>query len=234
MFAQPRVVSREEWLRERKALLVKEKEHTRRGDALAAERRRLPWVRIDTPYRFETVAGPASLGDLFAGRSQLGIYHFMYGPDWEEGCPSCSMVADHLDPAAVHLAARDVTVVLASLAPWALLEGFRRRMGWTLPWVSTLGTSFNRDFGVSFTAEDVAEKRRSYNFGTAAPFNEETGGLSVFARDASGTVYHTYSTYGRGCEPLQLPYFVLDRVPKGRDEEGLPWTTAWLRHHDRY
>jgi len=233
---RPPVVSREEWLKARVELLAKEKELTHRSDALAEERRRFPWVRVDTPYMFTTPKGPARLADLFAGRSQLAVYHFMFGPDWDEGCLTCSMIADQLDPAAIHLAHRDVTLILASRAPVEKLEAFRRRMGWTLPWVSTEGTTFNADFGVLFPEEDVSAGRRTYNYGTQVPFAEETGGFSVFVRDEAdaNTVYHTYSTYGRGSEPLIVPYFVLDRVPKGRDEDHLPWATAWLRHRDRY
>jgi len=231
---RPPVVSRDAWLAARRALLAREKELTRLEDALAEERRRLPWVRLDKPYRLETSAGPTTLGDLFAGRSQLAIYHFMFGPDWEEGCRTCSMITDLLDRSVVHLAHRDVTLLLASRAPLEKLHAFQRRMAWTIPWVSTHGSDFNADFGVSFSPDDVSAERPVYNYGSAAPYAEETGGLSVFARDADGSVYHTYSTYGRGGEPLILPYFVLDRVPKGRDEAGLPWPMAWLRHHDRY
>jgi predicted dithiol-disulfide oxidoreductase (DUF899 family) len=231
----PKTVSREEWLAARLELLRREKEWTRRGDALTAEARELPWVRVETPYVFETREGTRTLGDLFAGRSQLAIYHFMFAPDWDEGCRSCSMIADQLDRAAPHLAERDVTLVLASRAPLATFEPFRARMGWTLPWVSTHGSTFNVDFGVTFPDFDESHPKREYNFGTAVPFAAETGGLSVFARRArDDAVYHTYSTYGRGGEPMMVPYFLLDRVPRGRHEEGLPWPTAWLRHRDRY
>jgi len=228
------IVSRAEWLEARKKLLLKEKEITRMRDALAAERRQFPWVRVDTPYVFESASGKETLGDLFAGRSQLAIYHFMFGPDWEEGCTSCSMVADHIDPAVVHLAQRDVTLILASRAPCQKLDTFQKRMGWKIKWVSTLGSDFNFDYGVSFLAEDLTAGRRTYNYGSAVPFSEETGGVSVFYKDNQSQVFHTYSTYGRGCEPMQLPYYFLDLVPKGRNEEGLPYSTAWARHHDRY
>jgi predicted dithiol-disulfide oxidoreductase (DUF899 family) len=228
------IVSRAEWLRSRKELLSREKELTRAHDALAEERRRFPWVRVDEPYVFTSESGTESLADLFAGRSQLAIYHFMFGPDWEEGCPTCSAVTDHLDRTAVHLAARDVTLILASRAPFEKLQAFRARMGWKIKWVSTAGSTFNPDFGVSFPADDLEQKRRTYNYGSAVPFNTETGGLSIFARDESGGVFHTYSTYGRGAEFLILPYPILDLTPKGRDEAALPWTTAWIKHHDRY
>lgn len=228
------IVSRAEWIDARKKLLVKEKALTRQHDALAEERRQLPWVRVEQSYNFTGPAGNESLAQLFAGRSQLFVYHFMFGPDWDEGCRTCSMLADHVDGSAIHLAQRDVTLVLVSRAPYAKLAAFQRRMGWKFKWVSSHGSGFNRDFGVSFTPEEVASAEPSYNFGTAAPFSDEVGGGSVFFKDGEGQVFHTYSSYGRGLEPLLLPYFYLDLVPKGRAEAGLPFPSAWLRHHDRY
>lgn len=228
------VVSRTAWVEARKKLLAKEKALTRQHDVLAAERRELPWVRVEQPYEFTGPNGKETLAQLFAGRSQLFIYHFMFGPDWDEGCRSCSMVADHVDAAATHLAHRDVTVLLVSRAPYPKLAAFQQRMGWKFKWVSSFENTFNRDFGVTFTPEEVASGERAYNFGSAPPFADEVGGGSVFFKDGTGQVFHTYSSYGRGLEPLLVPYFYLDLVPKGRDESGLPYPSAWFRHHDRY
>lgn len=228
------VVSRAEWIEARKKLLAKEKALTRQRDALAAERRQLPWVRMEKSYEFTGPSGKETLAQLFAGRSQLFVYHFMFGPDWDEGCPSCSMLADHVDASAVHLAQRDVTLQLVSRAPYAKLAEFQRRMGWKFKWVSSYDSDFNWDFGVSFTPEEFASGQPTYNYGSVAPFAEETGGGSVFFKDEAGQVFHTYSSYGRGLEPLLVPYFYLDLVPKGRGEAGLPFPSAWFRHHDRY
>jgi predicted dithiol-disulfide oxidoreductase (DUF899 family) len=231
---QPNIVSPAEWLAARRSLLDKEKDLTRRRDELAAERQALPWVRVDKPYEFEGDGGRRSLAELFDGRSQLVVYHFMLGPGWKEGCPSCSLLADHLDGARVHLAARDVTITLVSRAPYAEIARFRERMGWSLPWVSSHGGDFNRDFHVSFTKDEVAAGSFYYNYEESGFPSEEAPGISVFAKDASGAIFHTYSTYARGGEPLIGAYYLLDMVPKGRDEEGLPWPMAWVRHHDRY
>lgn len=228
------VVSPAEWLDARRGLLAREKALTRQYDALAAERRQLPWTLVEKPYVFDGPAGRETLAQLFGPCSQLVVYHFMFGPDWEEGCRTCSMIADHVDASAVHLANHDVTLLLVSRAPYPRLAEFQRRMGWKFKWVSSHGTDFNRDFGVSFTAEEMASGQPLYNYGTVAPFSEETGGGSVFYRDASGRVFHTYSSYGRGMEALLLPYFYLDLTPKGRNEGGLPYPSAWFRHHDRY
>ncbi len=229
-----KVVSSEEWTAARKELLKKEKESTRLRDQLSAERRKLPWVRIEKDYLFDAPGGKVALADLFAGRSQLVIYHFMYGPDWEEGCPSCSFLMDHADGAIVHLNARDVTMVAVSRAPLAKIEAFKKRMGWRFKWVSSYGSDFNSDFRLSFTKEQLASGDKLYNFGTIPPYGDENHGLSVFYKDPAGAVFHTYSTYGRGCEPLVGTYIILDMVPKGRDEAELPWTMAWVRHHDKY
>ena len=228
------VVARARWLEQRKALLAREKELTRMRDELARERRALPWVRIDKPYLFETPAGPRPLAALFDGRSQLVVQHFMLGPGWEAGCKSCSFMADHSDGARVHLAQRDVTLIAVSRAPLAEIERFRQRMGWQFPWVSSFGSDFNHDFGVSFTPEQLARGEVDYNYGQRSFPVEEAPGISVFYRDRAGLVFHTYSTYGRGVELMMGAYDFLDIAPKGRDEDGLPHTMDWVRHHDRY
>ncbi len=228
-------VSPSAWLVARKELLTREKEFTRLRDELSQRRRDLPWVKLAKAYTFESSDGRVSLADLFAGRSQLIVYHFMFGPGWEEGCKSCSFLSDHLDPAVVHLAARDVALAAVSHAPLAEFAPFRRRMGWKFNWVSAHGGDFNRDFHVSFTPGEIAEGRKvDYNFSLTEVPIEELPGLSVFARDAAGAVYHTYSTYARGLEPLIGAYNLLDLVPKGRDEAGLEYGMEWVRHHDRY
>jgi predicted dithiol-disulfide oxidoreductase (DUF899 family) len=229
-----RVVSKEQWTTARKAHLAREKELTRLRDELAAERQNLPWTRVDKPYTFDTPAGPRTLADLFGDRSQLVVYHFMFGPDWNEGCPSCSYVADHLDGTLPHLAARDVALIVVSRAPLPKLQAFKSRLGWRFPWVSSYGTDFNTDFGVSFTKEEMARGAVNYNYALQAFPSEEAPGASVFYKDADGAVYHTYSTYGRGVEPLLGTYTLLDMAPKGRDEAALPFGMAWVRYHDRY
>lgn len=231
---QPRIVSRDEWLAARKALLAREKAHTREGDALSADRRRLPMVKVETSYMFDTADGRRSLADLFEGRSQLIVYHFMMGPGWAEGCPSCSFLMDHLDGVLTHLANRDVTLVAVSRAPLAEIDAFKRRMGWQFPWVSSYGTAFNRDFHVSFTKDEVASGKMHYNYAEQLFPSEEGPGFSVFVTNAQGDIFHTYSTYGRGGESVLGTYHLLDLVPKGRDEDGLPFPMAWVRHHDRY
>ncbi len=230
----PKIVTPDEWLAARKQLLAKEKELTRRRDELAVERRALPWVRVEKEYVFDGPSGKQSLSDLFAGRSQLVVYHFMLGPGWKEGCPSCSLLSDHLDGAVAHLAARDVTLAVVSRAPYAEIAPFQERMGWRFHWVSSHGTPFNRDYDVSFSKEEVASGSLYYNYEMNVFRSEEAPGISVFAKDDSGGVYHTYSSYARGGEPLIGAYYFLDMVPKGRDEQGLPWPMAWVRHHDRY
>jgi predicted dithiol-disulfide oxidoreductase (DUF899 family) len=229
-----RVVSRDEWVAERKTLLAREKELTRLRDQIARERRALPWVRIDKNYVFDTPEGHRSLAELFDGRRQLLVQHFMFAPGWQQGCKSCSFMADHSDGMTVHLAHRDVTFVAISRAPLAEIERFGRRMGWQFKWVSSHGTDFNRDFGVTFTPEEVAKGELYYNYG-AWPFaSDELPGISVFFKDDSGDVFHTYSTYGRGVEVMMGTYNMLDLTPKGRDEDGLSFTMEWVRHHDRY
>lgn len=228
------VVSQTEWLARRKELLRKEKEFTRARDALSAERRSLPWVKIAKPYVFEGPRGNLSLADLFGGKGQLVVYHFMLGPDWSEGCKSCSFWADGFDGMAVHLAHRDVTLAAISRAPLAKIEAFKRRMGWRFPWFSSHGTDFNRDFNVSFTREALERGETIYNYEKRSFPSEEAPGVSVFARGEGGAVFHTYSCYARGLDMLNGAYQILDLVPKGRDEAGLPYGMAWLRHHDRY
>lgn len=227
------VVSSDEWRTARIALLAKEKALTRARDELAASRRALPWERVGKVYTFDTESGPRSLAELFDGRGQLIVYHFMFGPDWTEGCPSCSFWTDSWDGTQVHLAQRGTTMVLASRAPLDALLVYRRRMGWTLPWVSSLGSDFNFDFGVSFTPEQQAGGG-TYNYAPSGHPMQELPGLSVFATDGTGDVFHTYSCYARGLDPMNTAYQLLDLTPKGRDEASLPWPMAWLRRHDEY
>jgi predicted dithiol-disulfide oxidoreductase (DUF899 family) len=229
-----RIATREEWLAARRRLLAKEKELTRRHDELARERRALPRVKVEKRYEFDGPGGKQTLADLFGRRSQLVVYHFMFGPDWNEGCPSCSFVSDHVDGALPHLAARDVALAMVSRAPLARIEAFRRRMGWRFPWVSSFGSDFNTDFGVSFSAAELASGAVPYNYTRQAFPSQEAPGLSVFCRDSRGDVFHTYSSYGRGVESLVGTYAILDLVPKGRDEDRLNFTMEWVRHHDRY
>jgi predicted dithiol-disulfide oxidoreductase (DUF899 family) len=229
-----RVVTREEWIRERMQHQGREKELTRLRDQLSRERRELPWVRVDRPYLFDGLDGPESLSDLFHGRSQLIIYHFMFDPSWEDGCKSCSFWMDNFDGIDVHLNHRDVSLVLVSRAPIAKLEAYRKRMGWGLEWVSSEHTDFNRDYHVSFTPQEVESGQAYYNY-RVGPFGApEAPGISVFYRDADGAIYHTYSCYARGLDMLNGAYHLLDLVPKGRDEAGLSYSMEWLRHHDRY
>jgi predicted dithiol-disulfide oxidoreductase (DUF899 family) len=223
--------TREEWGVARRALLEREKELTRMGDVLARERQALPWVPVDIDYRFDSEHGPRSLVELFDGRSQLIVYHFMFGPDWDEGCPSCSSLGDHIDVPRVHLEHHDVTWVAVSRAPLAKLLAYRERMGWTFPWVSSLGSDFNIDFKVSSTEEHPLLE---YNFRAVpdearASGESEAPGMSAFALDG-GVVYHTYSAYARGLDALWGMYQWLDRAPLGRNEEG----GGWLRRHDAY
>lgn len=229
-----KVVSHEEWLKARKALLAKEKEFTRLRDELSRERRDLPWTRVDKSYVFDGPDGKESLADLFDGRSQLIVYHFMLGPGWQEGCPGCSFVADHMDGAVAHLRARDVTLVAVSRAPLPQIGAFKNRMGWRFKWVSSNGTDFNFDYGVSFTRDQLAKGKVPYNYDHVPFPREEAPGASVFYRNADGEIFHTYSTYARGVETLLGTYNFLDMAPKGRDEEGLERPMAWVRHHDRY
>jgi predicted dithiol-disulfide oxidoreductase (DUF899 family) len=229
----PIIVSPEKWLAARRELLREEKEFTKLRDRLSARRRKMPWVKVDKAYTFEAPGGRVSLAGLFEGRSQLVVYHFMFGPDWKEGCKSCSYVSDHLAPTVVHLRARDVALAVISHAPLAEIAPFKERMGWRFNWVSSHGGEFNRDYHVSFTAEEMARGKVYYNYGLRAFPAEEAPGLSVFAKDAGGDVYHTYSTYGRGLDLFIGTYNVLDHVPKGRDE-GSDGMLSWVRYHDSY
>ncbi len=230
---QHEVVSRDEWLKARVAHLAAEKEFTRKRDELSRQRRELPWERVEKNYTFEGPNGPETLADLFAGRNQLIIYHFMLGPNWEEGCKSCSFLADHFDAARIHLAHRDVTFAVVSRAPLQRIEAFQKRMGWRFHWVSAFGTSFQHDYGVHFTKEELAGEV-DYNY-QKTRFNVTDGpGLSVFYKDDTGEIFHTYSTYARGLDSLVGTYHFLDLVPKGRDEDGLAFSMSWVRHHDRY
>lgn len=228
------VVSNEEWLQARKALLEQEKAFTRQHDELSRKRRELPWVKVEEDYGFDGPQGRVTLSDLFAGRTQLMTYHFMFGPEWAEGCPSCSMAADHIDRSVVHLANRDTTLIMVSRAPIDKIEAFKKRMEWNVPWVSSYCSSFNRDYHVSFTKDEMAKGEIYYNFGTSGHPSEETPGMSVFYRDSAGTIFHTYSAYARGLEPLLGVYDLLDMTPNGRDEDQLRFPMAWVRHHDRY
>jgi predicted dithiol-disulfide oxidoreductase (DUF899 family) len=228
-------VAREQWLEARRDLLAAEKDLTRRSDRVARRRRQLPWVKVDKRYVFDGPNGPVAFADLFDGRHQLLVQHFMLAPGREQGCPSCSYMADHADGMTVHLAHRDVAFAAISRAPLAEIERFRRRMGWQFKWVSSYGTDFNYDFGVSFTPEDVATGRINYNYGNWPLVGEEWPGVSVFYKDDAGTLFHTYSTYGRGVEVMMGTYRMLDLTPKGRDErDDTINKMEWVRHHDRY
>jgi predicted dithiol-disulfide oxidoreductase (DUF899 family) len=231
---QHAIVTPDEWVAARRQLLAKEKELTHLRDRLSAERRQLPWVRVDKAYVFEGPNGKVALADLFAGRSQLIVYHFMFGPGWEAGCPSCSFLADHFDGANIHLAQRDVSFVAISRAPWPEIRAFQQRMGWKFSWVSSNGNDFNHDFHVSFTEEEMARGSVHYNYADGPFPSEEAPGASVFYRSPEGEIFHTYSTYARGLDMSVGAYTWLDLTPKGRDEDQLPWTMAWVKHHDRY
>jgi predicted dithiol-disulfide oxidoreductase (DUF899 family) len=228
------IVSSERWVSERKELLAREKELTRLHDQIARERRALPWERVEKDYVFDAPEGRRTLSDLFGGRRQLLVQHFMFGPGWEQGCPSCSFMADHSDGMNVHLAHRDITLVAISRAPLADIERFRRRMGWQFRWVSSHGSDFNHDFGVSFTPEERAGGEVYYNYGMRSFPIEEAPGVSVFYKDDAGHIFHTYSTYGRGVEVMMGAYNLMDLTPKGRDENDVPNKMEWVRHHDRY
>jgi predicted dithiol-disulfide oxidoreductase (DUF899 family) len=226
------VVSAPEWVRARKELLAKEKEHMRAADALAEARRALPWERVDKSYVFDGPSGDETLGDLFAGRSQLVVYHFMFAPEWEAGCHGCSFWADSFDGVVTHLAQRDVTLVAVSRAPLAKLVAYEKRLGWSFKWVSSGRCDFNFDYGVSFDAG--REGAASYNYAPKKDSGAERPGTSVFFRDGAGAIFHTYSTYARGLDVTNAAYRYLDLVPKGRDEDGLPFAMSWVRRRDEY
>lgn len=230
---QNQVVSREEWLEARRALLLKEKEATHLRDKVNAERMALPWVRVEKDYVFDTPDGRRSLSDLFDGRSQLIVYHFMLGPDWEAGCPGCSFLSDHVDGALPHLNNHDVTWVAVSRAPVAKIEAYKNRMGWKFPWVSSASSDFNFDYHVSFSPEDLGGDKVFYNFTSIPPeeANDELPGLSAFYRNDKGEIFHTYSSYARGPEELIGTLMILDRAPKGRNEDS---TMNFVKRHDEY
>ena len=228
-----KVVSRAEWRAARVALLEREKAHTRERDAINAARAALPWVRVEKAYAFETERGPATLGDLFRGRQQLIVQHFMFGPEWEQGCVGCSFGADHIDGALPHLAARGVGFVAVARAPLAKLSAFRARMGWKFDFVSSFGSDFNADFGVTIAKEDAEAGRAEYNYRPTTD-SGELPGTSAFYRDADGAVYHTYATFARGDETVIGTYMLLDLAPLGRNEGSKAAPMNWLRHHDRY
>ncbi|MDH7798767.1 MULTISPECIES: thioredoxin family protein [unclassified Beijerinckia] len=227
------VVSRAEWLKAREALLLREKEHTRARDQLNQERLALPWVKVDKTYTFDTPTGGKSLADLFDGRSQLIVYHFMLGPDWTAGCPGCSFLADHLDGARQHIIHHDVNLIAVSRATLPQIEAYRKRMAWKFPWVSSNGNDFNSDYHVSFTPEELAKGHIYYNYETIGSDrgHDELPGLSCFAKGENGEVFHTYSSYARGMEEAIGSLMLLDRAPKGRNEAS---TMNWVRRHDEY
>ncbi|HEY9155738.1 MAG TPA: DUF899 domain-containing protein [Opitutaceae bacterium] len=233
-FEHPIIVSADEWLTARLELLRAEKELTRQYDLVAAQKRELPWVKIDKNYRFDAPKGKVTLGELFGPHHQLIVQHFMFGPGWEAGCKSCSFMTDHIAPTIPHLAARGVAFAAISHAPLAEILPFKARMGWNINWVSAYGTDFNSDYHVSFSPEEEARGRAYYNFAERDIPNSELPGISVFAKDEAGNVYHTYSTFGRGVELVMTTYSLLDIVPKGRDEGKLDYEMSWVRYHDRY
>lgn len=229
-----KVVPQAEWLAARKEFLKKEKEFTRLRDELSRQRRDLPWEKVEKRYAFDGPEGQETLADLFAGRSQLIVYHFMFGPGWKEGCPSCSYLSDHFDAAAVHLAQRDTTLAVISRATLPEIEAFKKRMGWRFKWVSSAGNDFNFDYHVSFSKDEKATGKVLYNYDMMDFPSEEAPGASVFYKNQAGEIFHTYSSYARGLDILVGTYNFLDLTPKGRDEDGLPHSMAWVRHHDKY
>jgi len=226
-----RIVSRQEWMEAQKAHLAKEKEYTRHRDRLAAERRALPWTRVEKDYVFDTPQGRKTLAELFDGRSQLVVVHFMLGPDWEAGCVGCSFGADHIDGADQHLRHHDVTLVAVSRAPLPKIEAYKERMGWKFDWVSSYGSDFNYDFGVSFHKEDIKAGKAIYNFAPLDFEMDELHGLTVFYKDEDGNIYRTFSQYARGDEDRISTYVFLDRTPKGRGEKS---AMDWVKRHDEY
>ena len=229
------VVSRDEWLEARKALLKKEKELTRQKDQLFAECRALPWVKVEKNYIFDTASGKQTLADLFGDKSQLIVTHFMLGPEWEQGCIGCSFGADHYDGIVVHLEHHDVAFVVVSRAPLPKIDAFKKRMGWRFKWVSSHGSDFNYDYHVSFTEDAIAQGKVYYNYQVQQIDIDELAGTSMFYRDAAGNIFHTYSAYARGSELVGGAYGYLDHLPKGRNETGPGYNLGdWVRHHDRY
>ena len=230
---RPPVVTQAEWLDARKELLAREKEFSRSRDELSRRRRELPWMKVEQDYVFDGSNGKESLADLFQGHSQLIVYHFMLGPGWEEGCKSCSYLADHFDGANWHLPQRDVALAVISRAPLSEIDPYKQRMGWRFKWLSSHSNSFNFDYHVSFTKEEEAQGEVYYNYEMGAFVSEELPGLSVFYRDENGDIFHTYSTYARGLDALIGTYNFLDLVPKGRDENSES-AMDWVRRHDEY
>jgi predicted dithiol-disulfide oxidoreductase (DUF899 family) len=230
----PNIVSHAEWIAARTELLNKEKEFTRLRDELSRQRRELPWEKVKREYVFDGPTGKETLADLFGGKSQLLIYHFMLGPGWVEGCPSCSYLADHFDGSVPHLGARDARLVVVSRAPLEQIGAFKMRMGWRFKWVSSFANDFNRDYNVSFTKEEMANGQIYYNYEMQQFPSEEGPGASAFYKDEDGNIFHTYSTYGRGLDIFLGAYNWLDIAPKGRDEDGLAFSMAWVKHHDKY
>jgi predicted dithiol-disulfide oxidoreductase (DUF899 family) len=232
--ANHKIVSRAEWTTARKELLAREKQFTRERDRLSEARRNLPWVRVSKNYVFDRARGKATLAELFDGSSQLVVYHFMFGPDWKAGCNSCSFWADNFNGIVEHLKHRDVKLMAISRAPLAKLLAFQKRLGWSFDWASSLNNTFNHDYGVSFTPEELASGVVNYNYGEYKDGDAEMPGISVFTKDPEGNVFHTYSCYARGIDMMNGAYHYLDLVPKGRDEAGLPYPMAWLRLRDEY
>jgi len=231
---QAQVVSQTEWVKARKELLRKEKEFSRLRDDLSRQRREMPWEKVEKNYVFDGPQGKQTLVDLFGKRSQLIVYHFMFGPGWKEGCPSCSFLADTFDGAVVHLAHRDVSFTAISRATFPEIEAFKKRMGWRFPWVSSNGNEFNRDYHVSFSKDDQVDGKVYYNYDMMEFPSEEAPGTSVFYKNPAGEIFHTYSSFARGLDPMVGTYQWLDLTPKGRDEDGLAFSMAWVRHHDKY
>jgi predicted dithiol-disulfide oxidoreductase (DUF899 family) len=228
------VVSHEEWLSARSAFLSKEKEFTRLRDDLNRQRRELPWETVDKPYVFDGPSGQETLAQLFGKRRQLLVYHFMFSPDWNEGCPHCSFWADSFSSAVAHLEQRDASLVVVARAPLAKIEAFKKRMGWTFKWVSSFRTDFNYDFQASFAPDQIAKGAVVYNYAPMTMNAMDREGMSAFYKDGKGAVFHTYSSYARGIDLLNTTYNWLDLAPKGRDEDRLEWAQAWVRHHDKY
>jgi predicted dithiol-disulfide oxidoreductase (DUF899 family) len=231
---QHKIVSHDEWIAARKAHLAEEKAFTKTRDALNKRRHELPWEKVEKAYVFDGPHGKETFSGLFGGKSQLIVYHFMLGPGWEAGCPSCSYVADHFDGAMIHLAQRDISFVVISRAPYNEIAKFNARMGWKFKWVSSFGSDFNYDYQASAPAEDKAAGRVYYNYERGEFPSEEMPGVSVFYKDGNGQLFHTYSSYGRGLDMFVGAYHFLDIAPKGRDEDGLNFSMAWVRHHDKY
>ncbi|MCC8962810.1 DUF899 domain-containing protein [Bradyrhizobium sp. Pear76] len=232
--SQHTIVSREQWIAARKALMISEKELTQAREAVSRQRRELPWVKVDQDYVFDGPDGKVTLGDLFKGRPQLVVQHVMFAPEWDAACKSCSFWVDGFERMVPHLAARDTTMVAISRAPLAKLEAFKKRMGWTFDWLSSGTNDFNYDYGVSFTQGQIDAGDAKYNYGTTPLYGPELPGISVFFRDEEGSVFHTYSTFARGLDMMNAAYHYLDLTPLGRHEEGLPYPMDWVRLRDQY